>query len=120
MAFAGDQPVGVSPVPSRCPFARATRLVGAVFRAGRGNRQLAEHLRVRVVRDGEERANIYLPAASARWMIDLIPQDVLARIREEDIPIDAIQQDLAECGSLNPRDIFELRESGRTVQVWLE
>jgi hypothetical protein len=83
-------------------------------------RSRAENLRVRVSKLGEERVNVSLPAGSARWMIDLIPADVLVRIHEEGIPIDDIQQELIASEELQPRGIFKICEAERTVEVWLE
>jgi hypothetical protein len=80
----------------------------------------ASNLMVRVVKSGEERVRVALPARSARWLIDLIPDDVVARIREEDIPLEALALDLSQQGVLYPREIFTLQESHRSVQIWLE
>lgn len=80
----------------------------------------ASNLMVRVVKAGEERVRVALPARSARWLIDLIPDDVVARIREEDIPLEALALDLSQQGVLYPREIFTLQESHRSVQIWLE
>ncbi len=80
----------------------------------------AQHLMVRVVRDGEERVMVALPARSARWLLEVIPDHVVAQIRAEEIPIDAIEEDLKATDVLQPRPIFSLVESNRNVQVWLE
>jgi hypothetical protein len=80
----------------------------------------ATSLRVTVVRDGDERVNVSLPARSARWLVDLIPADVVERIRDEAIPLDDIQRELAATTKLVPRRIFELVEPERSVLVWLE
>lgn len=80
----------------------------------------ASNLMVRVVKAGEERVRVALPARSARWLIDLIPDDVVARIREEDIPLEALALDLSQQGVLYPREIFTLQEAHRSVQIWLE
>lgn len=80
----------------------------------------AKNLMVRVVRDGEERVRVALPSKSARWLIELIPADVVARIREEEIPLDAITDDLSRQEVLYPRPIFALEETNRQVHVWLE
>jgi hypothetical protein len=80
----------------------------------------ARHLMVRVVRDGEERVMVSLPSKSARWLIELIPAEVVARIREEEIPLDAITEELNQTDVLYPRPIFTLTDSHRQVDVWLE
>jgi hypothetical protein len=75
---------------------------------------------VRVVRDGEERVRVALPSRSAKWLIELIPADVVRKIREEAIPLDEITEDLNRQEILYPRAIFSLSEPGREVTVWLE
>lgn len=80
----------------------------------------ASQLRVRVTRDTVVTVDVTLPAHSARWLIDLIPSDVVAKIREEMIPIDSIQDTLAQSQKLFPQEIFELKEVNREVKVWLE
>lgn len=84
------------------------------------NSVFASYLRVIVRRDGDTKVDVSLPANSARWLIDLIPEDVIAKIREEKIPIDAIQADLARKKDLYPTKIFLLTEPNRQVEVWLE
>jgi len=75
---------------------------------------------VRVVRDGEERVRVALPARSAKWLIELIPADVVAKIRAEDIPLDAMMHDLNQADELFPHPIFSLNEEHRQIEVWLE
>jgi hypothetical protein len=80
----------------------------------------ATQLRVTVRRGDDETVNVALPARSARWLVDLIPADVVDKIRAEDIPLEAIQDDLARAAKLVPHRIFELVEPDRAVTVWLE
>jgi hypothetical protein len=75
---------------------------------------------VKVTRDGEERVDVALPARSARWLIELVPDDVVEKVRAEQIPLDAMMEDLREQRSLHPRPIFSLEEPQRQVLVWLE
>ncbi len=82
--------------------------------------QPARNLMVRVVRDGEERVLVSLPSTSAHWLIELIPADVVARIREEQIALDAITEELNRTEQLYPRPFFLLTNSYRQVDVWLE
>lgn len=80
----------------------------------------AQHLRVRVVRDGEERVLVTLPARSARWLMEVIPGDVQDRIRAEEIPLDDMMAELHREEVHYPRRIFTLSESHRQIDVWLE
>lgn len=102
-----------------CPYTWVRSALGFGTRPARPG-EPAQHLVVRVVRDGDERMRVALPARGARRLLDLIPDDVLAKIRAEDIPIDAMVEDLRTEETLMPRRIFELREDHREVEVWLE
>jgi len=101
----------------RCPYT----WFRTVF-SGKSNpdRTTAENLRVRVVRNGEETLSVALPAESARWLMDLIPKEVIQRIEEEKIPLDEMVKHLESCETLIPQSIFSLKESTREVEVWLE
>lgn len=79
----------------------------------------ADHLHVRVLKLGVETVRVSLPAKSARWLIELIPEDVVEKIRAEQIPLDAILEELKEQEVLYPRAIFKLEEPERIVEVWL-
>lgn len=81
---------------------------------------VASHLRVTIIRGLITTVDVTLPAGSARWLIDLIPDDVIDKIKAEGIPIDDIQLDLAKSRVLVPQKIFSLAEPDRAVQVWLE
>ncbi len=80
----------------------------------------AKNLMVRVERDGEERVRVALPARSARWLLEIIPADVVEKIRAELIPLDDIMLDLQQQPELFPRPIFALAEPHRRVDIWLE
>jgi hypothetical protein len=101
-----------------CPYTWVRGFFSSGAKAQSG--QPATNLMVRVVRDGEQRVMVSLPSKSARWLIELIPADVVARIREEAIPLDAITAELSAQAVLYPRPIFTLTESHRQVDVWLE
>ena len=103
---------------SRCPY---TWVKGLLSRSS-GSKPGAEanNLRVRVSRNGEERVDVALPARSARWLMELIPSDVMDQIHAEGIPIDSIQAELAALPSLFPCRIFDLNDTERKVEVWLE
>ncbi len=104
---------------SKCPYTWVRGLFGAGSGSAKPD-EPAKNLMVRVVRDGEERVRVALPSRSARWLIELIPADVVAKIYAEDIPLDAITRDLNEQVVLYPRPIFSLTEAHRQVDVWLE
>lgn len=80
----------------------------------------AKNLMVRVVRDGKQKVRVALPARSARWLLDLIPDEVVETIRAEEIPLEAIMLDLSNQKELYPRQIFSLSDPSRQVDIWLE
>ncbi len=103
---------------SSCPYTWVRNLFASGATAKPG--EPASNLMVRVVRDGEQRVMVSLPSKSARWLIELIPADVVAKIRAEAIPLDAITEELNQTAVLYPRPIFSLTEAHRQVDVWLE
>ncbi len=105
---------------SKCPYTWVRNFFGAGSRSAADPSKPAKHLMVRVVRDGEERVRVALPARSAKWLIELIPADVVAKIRAEDIPLDAMMHDLNQADELFPHPIFSLNEEHRQIEVWLE
>lgn len=102
---------------AKCPY---TWFVGLFGKSPAEKGKVANHLRVTVDKDQVRVVDVALPAGSARWLIDLIPSDVMGKIRSEGVPIDEIQAELANRAELNPQKIFTLQESHRTVDVWLE
>ncbi|GAB1344007.1 hypothetical protein [Gemmatimonas sp.] len=103
---------------ARCPYTWVRSFFGSASAAATG--EPAQHLRVRVVRDGEERVLVTLPARSARWLMELIPTDVQDKIRAEEIPLDDMMAELHEQTVHYPRQIFTLTEQHRQIEVWLE
>ncbi len=103
---------------ARCPYTWVRSFFSTPSAAAPG--EPAQHLRVRVVRDGEQRVLVTLPARSARWLMEVIPQDVQDKIRAEEIPLDAMMEELHEETVHYPRRIFTLTEAHRQIDVWLE
>lgn len=99
-----------------CPYT----WVRSFFTSKNRNKTEASELRVTVSRNSEVTVDVALPARSARWLIELIPNDVVVKILAEGIPLEEIQKDLAERDILNPQSIFTLQEPHREVRVWLE
>lgn len=104
-----------------CPY---TWFVGLFSKSGSSGgsspNSIAQYLRVTVDKCSERIVDVALPAGSARWLIELIPNDVVDKIRAEGIPLDSIQDELAQRPILNPQEIFTLKEPERVVNVWLE
>jgi hypothetical protein len=66
-----------------CPYAWVRGFFSAGSKQGVDPTRPASNLMVRVVKSGEERVRVAQPARSTRWLIDLIPDDAVARIRED-------------------------------------
>lgn len=100
---------------SLCPY---TWFRGLIIKSSDGT--TATFLRVKVSRDHSTVVDVSLPARSAGWLMELIPDDVIAKIKLEGIPIENIQSDLASMETLYPQKIFNLQDQNRIVDVWLE
>lgn len=103
---------------ARCPYTWVRSFFSTTTATNPG--EPAQHLRVRVVRDGEQRVLVTLPARSARWLMEVIPGDVQDKIRAEDIPLDEMMAELHQETVHYPRQIFTLSEPHRQIDVWLE
>lgn len=102
---------------SKCPYTWVKNLfAGKAKLPG----EAANSLRVTVDREGDRKVDVALPARSARWLLEIIPKDVIEKIKAEGIPIEMMNQDLKERIHLGAQDLFLLNEPGRTVRVWLE
>ncbi len=88
--------------------------------SGATDARVASNLRVEVQKQGQVAVDVTLPAKSARWLISVIPSEVLDKIRDEKIPIDLIQEDLAASETLYAQSLFSLQDAERKVTVWLE
>jgi len=102
-----------------CPYTWVRSFLGLTKKATNSNGE-ATSLRVTVDKDGVRTVDVYLPARSARWLMELIPSDVMTKIRAEKIPIDDMHKELEKREVLHPEEIFSLKDANRTVSVWLE
>lgn len=80
----------------------------------------ASSLRLTVVRGQTKTVDLSFPAVSARWLIDLIPNEVVEKITASGVLLENIQKKLASSQHLAPQKIFILEEPDRTIRVWLE
>lgn len=100
---------------SKCPY---TYFKSFFQKTAKDNK--ASNLRVLVEKQNETVVDVSLPAHSARWLIELIPDDVIRKIYAEGIPLKEIQDNLAKQEILYSMDIFKLEEKERRITVWLE
>lgn len=101
-----------------CPYTLIKKFLGKDENTGLSS--VANLLRVVVKKSGEVKVDVSLPAQSARWLIELIPGDVVLSIKNEGIPLDSIQKELSTREVLQPQQIFQLNEPHRQIDVWLE
>jgi hypothetical protein len=80
----------------------------------------ATSLRLTVVRGQTKTVDLSFPAVSARWLLDLIPNEVVRKIEASGVLLEDIQKRLASSEKLTPQKIFMLEEPNRTIHVWLE
>jgi hypothetical protein len=80
----------------------------------------ATKLKILVLKNNETVVDLSMPAISATWIIDLMPQDVLRKISEKGIDLKSIQDSLSSEKQLLKQSIFELITPEKTIKVWLE
>lgn len=82
--------------------------------------QIAKYLRVRVIKNQVTTVDVFLPAQSANWLIDLIPEHIVNKIREENIPLELIQENIKKQKVKYQQIIFKLIDQEKNILVWLE
>ncbi len=103
-----------------CPYTWFKSLLSSSHSPAENSNKPASNLHVRVIKQGQETVRVALPAQSARWLMELIPSEVVDKIRAEKIPLDEVLNDLKTQEVLHRRNIFSLHEEHRQVDVWLE
>lgn len=101
---------------SLCPYTYLVELISPT----KSKSSEAQSLKVVVHRDGQCIVDVTLPAHSARWLIDIMPDSVVEKVLKEGIPLHAIQDRLARMEKLYPLLIMDLKDENRNVRVWLE
>jgi hypothetical protein len=79
---------------------------------------LSTHLRVKVTEGAETVVEVEMPAAAIENLADLVPDDVVARIKDRGIDLVALGRDLAWRGA-PPGTVFEETSGPRRYRVWL-
>ncbi len=80
----------------------------------------AKNLRILVIRDGDEKVNISMPAISSKWIIDLMSDDILEKIQSQGIDIQGIQHRLNQTDEIMQQELFILTTREKSIRVWLE
>jgi predicted unusual protein kinase regulating ubiquinone biosynthesis (AarF/ABC1/UbiB family) len=76
-------------------------------------------LQILVEERGEQKARVTLPGTSVERLEELIPDDVLAKLREQGIDPGKLGLSAFE-GGCKPQQLFGLTEGDKKIRVWLE
>lgn len=79
----------------------------------------ATHLKVRVMRGGELKACVTLPARAIDRLESLLDPETLSRIEREKLDLEAIVRETQD-RSYAPGPVFEMTDTQREIKVWLE
>lgn len=80
---------------------------------------LAQALKVTIIRRNEEDICMTMPAREAFQLHELIPEDIQQLLEQRGMNIEHLQKQLITEG-LRPRDLFTLQDDGVHYHVWLE
>lgn len=80
---------------------------------------IAKYLKVSVTENGSQLVQVSMPASQVPELEDLIPEDVVAKIRESSIDLETIIREACDSGIL-PGELFALESDSRCYRVWLE
>jgi hypothetical protein len=80
---------------------------------------LSRHLRVAVWEGGQAKVNLTFKAVLARSLADLIPDDLVEKLRARGTDVQRIA-DEAAVSQFAPGELFRLAEESKLVRVWLE
>jgi len=83
------------------------------------SRTLAKYLKIRVTRDGVEKAKITMPASAVDRIETLLDPDTIQKIAEANIDLECLLYDIRQQGYA-PGLLFKLDQPEREVSVWLE
>ncbi|GAB4024793.1 MAG: hypothetical protein Fur0010_28010 [Bdellovibrio sp.] len=79
----------------------------------------AKNLRVVVVRDGDEKANMTFPIYSLNILDTLMPENVIESLSKKNICIKTIIEDV-KTSNFMPQVLFDHSEENRSYRVWIE
>lgn len=79
----------------------------------------AEHFRIQVIRDGEEKANITFPVHTVNYLSTIIPPFIKPKLQEKGLDIDQIKEEIIN-GGFQAQEVFSMESDGKKIKVWLE
>ncbi len=79
----------------------------------------ASKLRIVVVRDGSEKANLTFPIYTLRHIESIMPDMVIDKLKEKNIDLKEMLAKVEE-SEYSPQTIFEVSEVSKSYKVWIE
>lgn len=79
----------------------------------------AKNLRVVVVRDGDEKANMTFPIFSLNILDALMPENVIESLSKKNICITTIIENVKNTNYM-PQTLFHHHEENKSYRVWIE
>lgn len=80
----------------------------------------AKHLKILITKDEVAVVDLSMPARCARWIIELVPSELLSKIKERGIDLEIIQAKFIAQEELYPCELFELVLPEKKIKIWLE
>jgi len=80
----------------------------------------AKYLKIKIVRDDVTTVDLSLPAKSCRWMMELIPNEVLLKIKERGIDLALIEEKFNNQKILFPEEIMVIKTEEKIISIYLE
>lgn len=81
--------------------------------------EAATKLRIVVIRDGDEKANMTFPIYTLRHIQSLMPEMVLEKLEQKNINLSEILAKVDASGN-TPQTIFEMSSTEKSYRVWIE
>ena len=78
----------------------------------------AQSLKIKVIRDGEEKANLTFPIYTLKHIESLMPEVVLSKLKERNFDLADILKKVEESNH-QPQTLFEMNEDDKSYKVWI-
>jgi hypothetical protein len=79
----------------------------------------AKHLRIEILKNNIKTIDLFLPARSVQWIIELMPEDVLQKIQLANIDLNKIQEKYLG-REICQGEVFSFNSIEKKIRVWLE
>ena len=79
----------------------------------------AKHLRIEILKNNIKTIDLFLPARSVQWIIELMPDDILQKIQLSNIDLNKIQEKYIG-HEICQGEVFSMNTIEKKIRVWLE